>query len=51
MSLEDIASDLCDEELTDEQIDDDGDRLHDADDDEEVAIDTETYREASDIGL
>lgn len=51
MSLEDIAADLCDEQITDEQIDDDNDRFHSSDDDVDMTIDTETYREASDIGL
>lgn len=51
MSLDDIASDMCDEMLTEEQIADDGDRMYDSDDEPDMTLDTETYREASDIGL
>jgi len=42
---------MCDEMLTEEQIDDDGDRMHDLGDESDTTLDIETYREASDIGL
>lgn len=51
MSLDDIAAELCSDDVTDEQIDDDHDRFHESNDDEDIVLDTETYREASDIGL
>jgi len=48
MSLDDIAESIG--ETTDEQDTDDGSRFHDGSDDD-TTVDTETYREASDIGL
>ena len=48
MTLDDIAEDIG--ETTDEQDTDDGSRFHDGSDDD-ATVDTETYREASDIGL
>jgi len=48
MTLDDIAEDIG--ETTDEQNEDDGSRFYDGSDDD-TTVDTETYREASDIGL
>ena len=48
MTLDDIAEDIG--ETTDEQESDDGSRFYDGSDDD-ATVDTETYREDSDIGL